>query len=61
MKTKEYAMYKGEELLGIGTIQELAKVLNVKVKTIRFYRTPTYQKRVKKGKNRRELIEIEGG
>lgn len=58
-KLKEFAMYKGEELLGIGTAKELAEMLNVKVETIRFYNTPTYKKRVKRGKNRRELIEIE--
>lgn len=59
-KLKEFAMYKGDKLLGIGTIKELAKILNVKAETIRFYNTPTYQKRVKMGKNRRELVKIEG-
>lgn len=49
-------MYKGEECLGIGTIKELAKELNVKEDTIKFYLTPTYKRRVKKGKNRRELV-----
>lgn len=58
-KSEEYAVYKGEKLLGIGTIKELAEILNVKIETVRFYNTPTYKKRVKKGKNRRELIKIE--
>ena len=57
---KIYAMYKGEECLGIGTLKELAKELNVKEDTIRFYTTPTYKRRVKKSKNRRELVLIEG-
>lgn len=56
MKNKEYAMYKGEECLGIGTLKELAKRFNIKVKTMYFYTTPTYKRRVKKGKNRRVLI-----
>lgn len=55
---KVYAMYKGEECLGIGTIKELAEMLNVSIKTIKFYLTPTYKKRCKKSKNRRELIEV---
>ena len=55
---KIYALYKGEECLGIGTIKELAKELNVKEDTIRFYTTPTYKKRVKKSKKRRELVFI---
>ena len=55
---KEYAMYKGEECLAIGTIKEIAEKLKVKKETISFYKTPTYKKRVKAGKNRRELIKI---
>ena len=54
-----YAMYKGEECLGIGTIKELAEMLNVNIKTIKFYLTPTYKKRCKKGINRREMILID--
>lgn len=56
---KVYAMYKGEECLGIGTLIQLAKQLNIKYKTLIFYKTPTYKKRVKKSKNRRELILID--
>jgi DNA-binding CsgD family transcriptional regulator len=51
-------MYKGEECLGIGTIKELAEQFKVNIKTIKFYLTPTYKKRVKKSKNRRELVFI---
>lgn len=50
---KEYALYKGENCLAIGTIKEIAEVMKVKYKTIYFYTTPTYKKRVKLGKNRR--------
>ncbi|EJC5391574.1 hypothetical protein [Listeria monocytogenes] len=41
----EYALYKGEELLKIGTLDELATFKNVKRETILFYATPTYRKR----------------
>lgn len=51
-------MYKGEECLGIGTLEELAKELNVKYETMYFYTTPTYKKRIKKSKKRRELVRI---
>ncbi len=49
---KEYALYKGEELLGIGTLQELSKQFGVKIKSLLFYQTPVYRKRTsdKKGK-----------
>ena len=56
---KEYALYKGENCLGIGTIPELAKKFKVKEKTIKFYKTSIYKKRIKKSKNRRELILID--
>jgi DNA-binding CsgD family transcriptional regulator len=55
---KQYAVYKGEECLAIGNIYQLANKLNIKEATIRFYLTPTYKKRVKKSKNRRELVEV---
>lgn len=41
----EYALYKGEELLKIGTLDELAEFRKVKRETIFFYATPTYRKR----------------
>lgn len=56
---KVYAMYKGERCLATGTLIQLSKSLNISIKTLRFYLTPTYQERFKKSKNRRELIRIE--
>jgi len=47
-KNKEYALYKGEELLAIGTKKELANKFNVKEKTIGFYMTPAHLKRMSK-------------
>ena len=55
---KEYALYKGEECLAIGTIKEIAKKMNVKEKTIYFYTMPTYKRRCRKSKNRRELVRV---
>ncbi|PFJ10806.1 hypothetical protein COD67_00950, partial [Bacillus cereus] len=37
---KEYAIYKGESLICIGTVQECAQHLGVLPKTILFYKTP---------------------
>lgn len=44
---------KGEELLEIGTKQELAEKFGVKPKTIAFYNTPSYTKRTSHNKGRR--------
>ena len=54
---KQYSLYKGEEILASGTIKEIAGMLRVKPRTIAFYLTPTYKKRIAKGKNRREMVE----
>ena len=43
----DYAVYKGDEFLDIGTAKELASKMNVKVETIKFWSTPTYHKRIK--------------
>lgn len=40
----EYALYKCEELLKIGTVDELAEFRKVKRETIFFYATPSTEK-----------------
>ena len=46
-RNSQYALYKGEKLVGIGTKKELSKLLKVRVETITFYTTPTHRKRWK--------------
>ena len=54
---KEYALYKGDKLLAMGTKKEIAKQLGVKQSTICYYSHPAYAKRTSEEKGRR-LIEI---
>lgn len=54
----EYAIYKGEELLFIGTLTECAEEREVRIETILFYLTPTYQKRVAKRKNPQNALTV---
>lgn len=35
---KEYALYKGDDLLAMGTVEEIAKQTGTKVGTIKYYR-----------------------
>ena len=56
---KIYSMYKNDECLAVGTLIQLSKQLNVSIQTLYFYLTPSYKKRLKKGKNRRELVRVE--
>lgn len=40
MRAKEYALYKGEELLAMGTKREIAEQLGVSINSISHYGTP---------------------
>ncbi len=55
---EEYALYKGEELLMIGTLEEIAVARGVQLNTIKFYLTPTYQRRIAKRKKPRNYLEL---
>lgn len=54
----EYAIYKGENLLAIGTERQLARDLGVKIETIKFYRSPAYARRLAKRKKRGENCRV---
>lgn len=61
-KCKEYALYKGENLLCIGTAKHIAEVFNINETTVRFYASPTYKKRLAQRKrvmNARKLIALD--
>lgn len=55
---KEYALYKGDEILAIGTIEEIAKKMKVDYRTIKFYTTKTWKKRSKRSFKRRTMVEL---
>ncbi|OEH53015.1 hypothetical protein AQ616_18425 [Oceanobacillus sp. E9] len=48
---KEWAIYKGDQFVFMGTTNECAKELGVHPDTIRFYSTPIYKKRLEKRGN----------
>jgi len=56
---KEFALYKGDNLLIMGTIEEIAKKQNIKESTVSFYKTPTYKNRIAKSKNAKILIALD--
>ena len=51
MRLSEYAVYKGDEFICIGTRRELAKIFNVKKKTVQFWSTPANKRRLASRKN----------
>lgn len=54
----EYALYKGNVLLDIGTLDELQEKYKVKRETLYFYQTPAHKRREKKG-NLRVLVKLD--
>lgn len=57
MQAKEFALYKGEELIVMGTKKEIAEQLGVSASTIGYYGTPVYARRTSESKGRR-LVEL---
>lgn len=56
----EYALYKGENLLSMGSIYKIAKDMNVDIRTIQYYKTEAYKRKLKNRtrKNHRILVPI---
>lgn len=54
-KLKEYAVFKGEEMLAMGTYKEICERLNISYQTFRYYGTNTYKKRTRE-ENARRLV-----
>ena len=42
---KEYAIYKGDKFLAIGTSKELALFMGVTIETFYYYKSKNYQRR----------------
>lgn len=57
-RAKEFAVYKGEDIIAMGTVEEIAEQLNVKVNTIKCYITPKGQEKLSKFKNGRVFVPI---
>ena len=55
-----YALYRGDELLGIGTAEQLAKERGVSRDTIYWYASPSNLKRVERGVGRTLAVRVDG-
>lgn len=52
----EYALYKGDTFIDIGTAEYLAKLLNVKKETIKWLASPSARKRRRHGEDSNATI-----
>ena len=56
---KIYALYKGENLLADGTIQEISEKTGKTIYHLRWMTYPTHNRRCKPGGNRMQMILLE--
>lgn len=56
---REYAVYKGDDLLAIGTVSELAKALDIKESTVKWYLSPKNNRLAKETPTSKVFILIE--
>ena len=54
---KEYAIYKTDKLIHIGTAPECMQLLDIKLSTFRYYLTPSYKRRVEE-RNAKNFIMV---
>ena len=47
-KARVYALYKGDEFIDLGTIEEIAGRVGIKKRTLYFYRSIGYRRRCEK-------------
>lgn len=54
MSKTEYAVYKGDELLALGTDEQCSKLLDILPQSVRFLASEAHKRRVAKLKNPEE-------
>ena len=58
MESEIFAMYRGDDLLVMGTLEEIAEHQNMTVSNVRFLAYPSYHKK-SEGKDRRLVFRVE--
>lgn len=58
MNEAEYVVYKGETLICMGTAEEIAERMNWNLRTVYWYTTPQYMRRIAKRKIARNYITV---
>lgn len=54
-----YAMYKGDDIIAIGTSDEICKQLGINKMSFHRYRTKYYKKLLENSKNRRYVVKLD--
>lgn len=59
MSKATYALYRGDELLDVGTCAEIAERNGIKPKTVYYYSTRAYRERWKNAERRLYVVRVE--
>lgn len=59
MRVKEYALYRGDEFVDVGTLREMSERLGKNPDTLRFYGSPAHMRRSAQGGEHYELFPLE--
>lgn len=57
--SKDYALYRGDDLLMVGTVDEIARYLDIAKKSVYFLSYPSYHKRCEGSERRAYVVAIE--
>lgn len=59
MAMKEFIVYKGDQMVAVGTAEDCAAILGVKPSTIRWHVTPTGRKRQAARKKQDKVLAVD--
>lgn len=54
----EYAMYRGDRFIGIGTREELCKLKGININTFSFFQSPAYRSRIQNYNNTIYIVKL---
>jgi hypothetical protein len=55
---KMYVLYKGEEVVCVGTAREIAEKQNIKLASFKFYGSNCYKQRIENSENSQLVVEL---
>ena len=59
LEEREYALYKGEELIADGTIEEIHEATGIPIRNLKFMTYPAYHERSKNAIDRKIMVRLD--
>jgi hypothetical protein len=58
MRAKEYAAYRGDELIGFGTAREIAEKMGVTIQSLNCYKSPSRKSKTVNYENQYFFVDV---